>query len=238
MSFVDTATAARPNGTAGVPSMAPPPDERPTADPAERATDAARLPAIAPQTAPRRHLVIGFDGVSRRVLDADAYAALRARARRKVEGTTQSQYEIARSLDISTTTLSYWKRREGWTRPAGAPLPPRLGPALPPGEKSEARRLRMIGRLYRVFERQTADLEARAVQPDATTDEKDARALSVLAKTLETLIALDRDDGAKTAKPESVDRADYKAELARYLSRWADGIGQPGEAEEGADKTS
>jgi hypothetical protein len=177
-----------------------------------------------------RHLVIGFDRVSRRVLDADAYAALRAEARRQIEGTTVSQYEIARRLDIKPTTLSYWKRREGWIRPAGAPLPPRLGTALQPGEKSQARRMRMIGKLYRVFERQTADLEARAVQPNATTDEKDARTLSVLAKTLETLIALDRDDGAKTAKSESVDRGDYRAELARHLSRWAE------ESESGREK--
>ena len=223
MSLVDVA-AARPNGGAGPPTIAlPPPDEAPTGAPAE--TDMAPAdPGIsaAADRVGERHLVIGFDRVTRRVLDADAYVALRSEARRQVEGTTLSQYEIARRLDIKPSTLSYWKRREGWTRPAGAPLPPRLAPALPEGEKTEARRLRMIGRLYRVFERQTADLEARAVRPDLTTDEKDARALSVLAKTLETLIALDRDDGGKALKPESVDRADYKAELARKIAAWAE----------------
>ena len=86
----------------------------------------------------------------------------------------------------------------------------------------EKRRTRMIDRLYRVFDRQTSDLEARAARPDTTTDEKDARALSVLAKTLETLIALDRDDGAKTAEPEPADRERYNAELARRIKEWAE----------------
>ena len=232
MTLVDV-EAARPNGSAGPPAMVPPTSvraARPTAIESDAGgADASEAPAIDVQApsgtaddARGHHLVIGFDKVSRRVLDPNAYVALRAEARRMVEGTILSQYEIARRLDIKPTTLSYWKRREGWTRPAGAPLPPLLAPTLPKGEKAEARRLRMIGRLYRVFERQTADLEARAVQPGATTDEKDARALSVLAKTLETLIALDRDDGGKATKPESVNRGDYRAELARHLSRWAE----------------
>ena len=73
-----------------------------------------------------------------------------------------------------------------------------------------------------------AHLEARAARPGATTDEKDARTLAVLARTLETLIALDRDDGAKTAKPEFVDRGDYRAELARKIAEWAEEGEEPG----------
>ena len=230
MTLGNAAIAARSNGAAGMPVMAPLPAETPMDPLPERepwSAVGAEAPVIEARTSVvvverAGYLIIGFDKVTRRLLDPDAYAALRAEARRQIEGTTRSQYEIARILDIKPSTLSYWKRREGWVRPPGAPLPPRLGPELPPGEKTEARRMRMIGRLYRVFERQTADLEARAVLPGTTTDEKDARALSVLAKTLETLISLDRDDGAKATKPESVDRGDYRAELARHLSRWAE----------------
>ncbi len=175
MSLVDL-PEARPNGSAGPPIMLPP---LPDGAAGKGATAAADAPATDPQAPPRAaatgvtwHVIVGFDGVSRRTLDTNAYATLKAEARRLVEGTTLSQYEIARRLDIRTATLSYWKRREHWIRPAGAPLPPRLATALPEGEKTEARRLRMIGRLYRVFERQTADLEARTVQPGATTDER------------------------------------------------------------------
>jgi hypothetical protein len=156
MTLVDAATAARTNGAAGPPAVARSLGETlgygSIATEPEIAVDAAPSPAPpgAAVAVRERHLIVGFNGVSRRVLDPDSYVALRAEARRQIEGTTDSQYEIARRLDIKPTTLSYWKRREGWTRPPGAPLPPRLGTALPQGEKSEARRLRMIGRLYRL----------------------------------------------------------------------------------------
>ena len=229
MTLVDAATAARPNGAAGPPVATPAVDETP-----------AMVPAVAGAEAHAQGLrpISNFARTERRVLSLAALAALKADARRWVEGSLLSQYEIAKRLDVRPSLISTWKRQDDWKRPQGAPVRPAFsgnGPGT--AVSAEARRTRMIGRLYHVFDRQTADLEARAVKPGATTDEKDARALSVLAKTLETLIALDRDDGAKTAKPESVDRADYKEELARYLSRWAEEL-EPGGTEEGAGETS
>jgi transposase-like protein len=235
MSLVDS-EAARPNGSAGPPAMAPP-DAAP-AD-ASEAAPFDTLTAVPPETAraaeaqvPPPRWIRNFAGTERRLLSHAEVAALKAEARRHVEGTTLSLREIAQRLDIAASTLSRWKAEENWTRPAGAPVRPAFSGNGPGKTVSpEARRIRMIGRLYRVFDRQTADLEARAVRPGGTTDEKDARTLSVLAKTLETLIALDRDDGAKATKPESVDRADYRAELARTLSRWAEEGGRSGGTE-------
>ncbi len=241
MTLVDT-EAARPNGSAATSAMMPPgeadptPAEEPNATEAEAGTDASQAAGAAPSTQAnadvyvlrprdrrRFRIVPNFARTSRQVLDLDAVAALKAEARREVEGTTLSLYEIARRMDIATSTLSRWKAEEDWVRPDGAPTQPNFGgKARPRSETPEARRRDMIGKLYRVFVRQAGDLEARAAKPGASTDEKDARTLSVLAKTLETLIALDRDDGAKATKPESVDRADYRAELARTLSRWAE----------------
>lgn len=127
-----------------------------------------------------------YDRSRRRVLSIDELAALVAEARRLVEGTTLPQKEIARRIDVRPSTLSLWKSRGRWTRPLGAPTAPDFsGPAIDPAEKAEARRRRMVGRLYRVFDRQTADLEARAKTPGATTEEKDARTLATLWALIE-----------------------------------------------------
>jgi hypothetical protein len=80
----------------------------------------------------------------------------------------------------------------------------------------------MIARLYRAFERQVADIETRLAVPGARSDEKDARALGTLARTLETLIALDRDAGAQRDEPEPKDSDQLRAELARRIRSWAE----------------
>ncbi len=216
MTLVDT-EAARPNGSAGPPAM-------PLLPPIETSPPGPTV-IEADGTAGFARPISTFDGSGRRVLSLREMAALKAEARRHVEGTLLSQYQIAKRLDVRPNLISSWKLAEDWTRPPGAPV--RSGftgrrPVRSDAAKADARRVHMIGRLYRVFDRQAGDLEARAARPNATTDEKDARTLSVLAKTLETLIALDRDDGGKATKPESVNRGDYRAELARHLSRWAE----------------
>lgn len=227
MSLVDAETAPRPNGSAGPLAMSSPDAAPADASQAAPFDTIAAVPPEAAHTAvaqvPPPRWMRNFAGTERRLLSHAEVAALKAEARRHVEGTTLSLREIARRLDIAASTLSRWKAEESWVRPDGAPVcPPFSGNGPGQAVSAEKRRMRMIGRLYKVFDRQAGDLEARAAKPGTTTEEKDARTLSVLAKTLETLIALDRDDGAKIAKPESVDRADYKAELARYLSRWAE----------------
>ena len=185
MSLVDT-EAARPNGSAGPPAMAP--------------LDA---PAGAPPAddAPMRRSPIRAHPLE-----------LRERAKAEYEGTTKTIKAIGEELGVGRTTIIGWARQEEWVRAAGAPAPRA-------GASGGVTRQRLMGRLFRVYGRQLATLEKRAPKG---ADEKDARTLSVLAKTLETLIALDRDDGAKATKPESVDRADYKAELARKIAAWAE----------------
>ncbi len=242
MSLADAATAVAPNGAAGPPVASPPTDKTPTAGPAARAQDTGtdttpaddaappcsaamenEAGALTPRDRRRFRVVPNFARTSKQVLDLDAIAALKAEARREVEGTTLSLYEIARRMDIAASTLSKWKAEEHWVRPDGAPTQPHFGGKAPPRKQTPEERSRdMIGKLYRVFVRQAGDLEARAARPGATTEEKDARTLSVLAKTLETLIALDRDDGAKTAEPEPADRDRLNADLARRIKEWAE----------------
>ena len=157
-------------------------------------------------------------------------AALMAEARALIEQTIVAQAAIAYRLGIPASTLSMWKLREGWVRPEGAPryrVPPGASAttwtAVPAGDTASRRRTRLISRLYRAFERQLAELEARAPGTDGLSTEKDARALGILAGTLEKLIALELDDGAKAVRPEPVDRDELNAELARRITRWAEG---------------
>ena len=69
-------------------------------------------------------------------------------------------------------------------------------------------------------------LETQLVQlarDGAGLEEKDVRVLGLMAKTLGTLMALDRDDGAKLRDAEPVDRDELNADLARRIARWAEG---------------
>ncbi len=140
---------------------------------------------------------------------------LRERVKALYENTAKSLKEIGEETGVGRTTINTWARQDDWMRAAGAP-PPRTEIY-----DRRNRRGRLMSRLYRVYGRQLATLEKRAGK-NATTDEKDARTLSVLAKTLETLIALDRDDGAKTAEPEPADRDRLNADLARRIKEWAE----------------
>ncbi len=157
---------------------------------------------------------------ARRIHSAEATEGVRVR----YEGTTMTLDAISAETGVAKTTISAMARREHWTRMEGAP-PTRTEGG---GRSAPGRRKRLVGRLFRVCGRQLATLEKRAGTDAA--DEKDARTLNVLAKTLETLIALDRDDGAKT-KPEPADRGDYRAELARTLRRWAEEGSRPGDTD-------
>ncbi len=149
-------------------------------------------------------------------------AMLLAKARTLVERTTRSQFAIAEELGVPQSTVSSWKRREGWVRPPDAPRA--LG-IQGPGQDRRARRgARLLGRLYRAFSHELTALEGRR-GTDAESFEKNARALASLAKTLETLMALDRDDGAKRPDPEAVDPDEIRAKLARRLYS----LGQSGE---------
>jgi transposase-like protein len=141
------------------------------------------------------------------------------KARRLVEETATPLSEIAATLGVGQSTLRNWILKYNWTRPAEAP--PLQGPRR--RYSGDDQRAQLVGRLQRAFGKQLAALEKRARDAAGETLEKDARTLGVLAKTLETLIELDR-DGAKVTKPEPVDRdlEAIDADLAARIAAWAD----------------
>lgn len=154
-----------------------------------------------------------------------------AEARQLIETTRMPLTEIEKKLGIARRTLSKLKIRNGWQRPAGAPAGPALGSrgwqvATGPEAIAKKRGL-LIARLYRACERQLRSLEAQIGGSDSAVDEKDVRTLGLLAKTLGTLMALDRDDGANLKDAEPVDRDKLNAELARRIARWAEGGEEP-----------
>jgi predicted transcriptional regulator len=157
--------------------------------------------------------------------------ALIAEAKRLVETTTISQTRIGATLGLTSQAISNLSRAGGWQRPAGAPQAPRLSRASRSAamrtDAAAARRERLVMRFYRACERQLALVERKLRRPRAEMEEKDVRALGLLAKTLGTLMALDRDDGAKLKDAEPVDRDKLNAELARRIARWAEGREEP-----------
>jgi hypothetical protein len=155
-------------------------------------------------------------------------AALMAKAQALVEGTIRSQGSIARELGIDAKALSNWKVRLGWVRPEGAPKAPDFGrdsTGLGNGRSTaaaELRRRRLIDRLYHACSLQVRQIETR-LRSNTQADEKDARTLGTLARTLDTLMALERDNGTTADKPEAVNRDELNAELTRRITRWAEG---------------
>lgn len=92
-----------------------------------------------------------------------------------------------------------------------------------PAGRTPSDRAVMVARLYRVFEARIAAIEAR-FDPETTADaERDTRMLSALARTLDTLIALDRKAQAEGEVPteERHDLDTLRQDLARRLDRLA-----------------
>ncbi|MDQ0317845.1 hypothetical protein [Amorphus orientalis] len=150
-----------------------------------------------------------------------------------------SQRKIAESYGVSESGLRTRADREGWDRsrrpklgPAAAkrarPMPAGPNPTTRkvgrPAGRTPGERAAMVGRLYRVFEARIAALEAR-FDPEATIDtERDTKVLAALARTLDTLIALDRkarSEGAEAPAGENDDIDALRQDLARRLDRLA-----------------
>jgi hypothetical protein len=144
---------------------------------------------------------------------------LLAALEREVEGTTASLADISRRFGLPNGSLNRLARRERWRRPEGAPKPtrqrmPRLARSI---DDSGA----VVVRLLRAVDRQIGNIDTRLRDQGAVIDEKDARLLVHLAKTLQTIMALGRDGGAGTKEP--ADRDDVDADLARRIALWAEG---------------
>ena len=165
--------------------------------------------------------------------------ARRAEARRRIEETAESGRRIADDFGLPPASLHRYAAREGWVRPPDAPK------ATRPTGGAQPRNLAatiddagaVMGRVLRAVDRQVRMIETRLKKRGAAIEEKDARILGTLAKTLATLMALERDDGATTRETEPVDRVQYRAELARRIAAWAEEGEEPAGAADGMERT-
>lgn len=161
---------------------------------------------------------------------ADPAAA--AELRRRVEETSASIRRIAIDMDVPAGSLDHHIRREGWSRPPGASVARggRLGRRAV-REMADAAAVQV--RLLRAVDRQVVKIDARLRKPGAEADEKDARTLASLAKTLATLMA-PGGDRARTKATEPADSGYFRAELARKIAAWAAERGEPARPHPGA----
>lgn len=129
--------------------------------------------------------------------------------RRAYERTGLDVKAICRGFGIAASTLYDHARRERWA--------PRHGDGPPPPPLAEVDRRALVRRLFRAAEAQIAEIERRFSGTDAPVpDEKDARTLSALARTLELLIGLETAAGADETEPETaID--DFRLDLARRI---------------------
>jgi hypothetical protein len=138
------------------------------------------------------------------------------RVRRLYESTAKSVHALGAEFGVSDATIHDHARREGWVRYAGARKSQRQLPKIPS-------RAELIARLYRAFEKQIAEVEARFGQPGEDEGEQDARTLGTLARTLEKLIELDRERTEDRDKEEPADLARLRQTLTDRLRRLAGG---------------
>lgn len=136
-------------------------------------------------------------------------------ARALFETGTVPVAEIAAAFAVDQSTIRRHAAAEGWATPASRQRARRNAPPTGAGG-----RRRLIDRLFAAFERQMDDIEGRLGEASEAAGERDARMLGVLAKTLETLIDLERaakgGDGDKEGAPD-LDAA--REEIARRLER-------------------
>ena len=132
-----------------------------------------------------------------------------AEIRAAYEGSDLAVAAIARAYGVSPDTVWGRAKRGGWhrRRPRGAPRT-----ATAPLDHDL-----LVARLFRAVERQIAEVE-RHFEADDTPrlEEKDARTLGALARTLELLIGLEKRAGRDTPEPEP-DIDEFRLDLARRI---------------------
>ena len=155
---------------------------------AEPSTAPAAPPAAAPSAAP-----------------APPWPEIRA----AYEGSDLVVAAIAEAYGVSADAIHGRARRGGWHRRRR-----RDGPAA---SAEPLDRNLLIGRLFKAVERQIAEVERRfegSAPPNL--EEKDARTLGALARTLELLIGLEKQAGRDGHEPEP-DIDEFRLDLARRI---------------------
>lgn len=133
------------------------------------------------------------------------------------EGSDVALHLVASAYGIGVTDIYPRADREGWQlrrrrwalerkarRTAAGDTPARI-------DRSD-----LVERMFRAVERQIEDIELRSAERDGEPDERDARTLGALARTLELLIGMETAEAAKQTEGRR-DIDDLRRDLARRI---------------------
>jgi hypothetical protein len=137
-----------------------------------------------------------------------------AEIRAAYEGSTLAVAAIAEAYGVGVSAIRTRLRRENWPRRRARKQTQDRdgGRESPPLDRSV-----LVERLFHAVDRQITEIERRFDDVDPVAlEEKDARTLGALARTLELLIGLERETGRRPDAAES-DLDEFRLDLARRL---------------------
>ena len=123
---------------------------------------------------------------------------------------------IAKAYGVRERAIYERAAQEGWAHRRGSP-----GDGAGPGpepDRPELDRSVLVSRLFRAVERQIDEIDRRLTQLQSDgVDERDARTLAALAKTLELLIGLERQTRPEVVDTPEADIDAFRRDLARRI---------------------
>ncbi|MDR3376650.1 MAG: hypothetical protein P4L98_23255 [Ancalomicrobiaceae bacterium] len=123
---------------------------------------------------------------------------------------------IAKAYGVRERAIYERAAQEGWAHRRG-PQGESAGPAPEP-DRPELDRSVLVSRLFRAVERQIDEIDRRLTQLQSDgVDERDARTLAALAKTLELLIGLERQTRPEVVDTPEADIDAFRRDLARRI---------------------
>ncbi|MDR3496209.1 MAG: hypothetical protein P4L82_16545 [Ancalomicrobiaceae bacterium] len=123
---------------------------------------------------------------------------------------------IAKAYGVRDRAIYERAAREGWAHRRGPQAEgDRPGPEL---ARPELDRSVLVSRLFRAVERQIDEIDRHLAQLQSEgVDERDARTLAALAKTLELLIGLERQTRPEVVEQPEADIDAFRRDLARRI---------------------
>ena len=148
--------------------------------------------------------------------------------REAYEASGEAVTQICFRFGVSTGALYKRAKAENWPQRSAAKKKPHNKKNTKQGSKkgreklpNKVERRQLIDRLYQAFEKQMSDFESQnALMADDGINEKDARTLGSLARTLEKLIELkNEEEGGSQTQDNEVDIERLREKLAQRLER-------------------
>lgn len=136
------------------------------------------------------------------------------------EGSDVPLHLVASAYGIGVTDIYPRAERDGWVLRRRRWALERKARRSTSATPARIDRSDLVERMFKAVERQIEDIELRAADQDGEPDERDARTLGALARTLELLIGMET---AEAAAKQNEGRGDID-QLRRELARRIEGL--------------